>query len=97
MLKSATRWIQLLGWMSIVGGFFSLFATFPVGILTGTLSMVSGSFLVRAAGAFHDGNEYMAGEQLRKYFVFTGVLSLISMLIAAGAFLVFIGVLSAAR
>jgi hypothetical protein len=77
-LQEAVGWIKFLGWLSVIGGVLSVFAQFPIGIITGIISVISGMFLISAAKGLDAGDDVEAGDNLRKYFILSGVLAAIS-------------------
>ncbi len=92
VLQRAAGWIKFLGWLEIIGGVLAFFVEFPIGIITGVIAIVSGSFLLGAAKALDNNKEYDYGDSLRKYFVLQGILALIGVIIAGIALLAVMGV-----
>lgn len=96
ILQRASGWMKLVAWLEIIGGVLAVIVEFPIGIITGVIGVVAGSFLLGAANALNNNKDYESGEYLRKYFVFTGVLALIGLIIVVLA-LLGLGIASAAR
>ncbi|HEY5596198.1 MAG TPA: DUF5362 family protein [Candidatus Bipolaricaulota bacterium] len=96
-LKEARKWIALLGWLNVFGGVLSvllgLLEQFQLmAIIAGALGLVAGFFLLKAAKALGENEDHDAGENLRKYFTFQGILALIALIGTALALLAIMAV-----